>query len=51
MVLSIGAGALAGISLAGKHLGNSLAAAMGAMFGPMAAVPGILIGLIVLAFI
>jgi hypothetical protein len=51
LMLSIGAGAVAGITLAGKDLGNSLAAAMGAMFGPVAAVPGILIGLIVLAFI
>jgi hypothetical protein len=50
IVLSIAAGALAGMQLAGKDLGNSLAALMGAMYGPVAAVPGILLGLIVLAF-
>ena len=51
VVLSIGAGAVSGIALGGKDLGNSLAALMGAMYGPVAAVPGILFGLIVLAFI
>lgn len=51
IVLSIAAGALAGMQLAGKDLGNSLAALMGAMYGPVAAVPGILIGLIVLAYV
>jgi hypothetical protein len=51
VVLSIAAGALAGMQLAGKDLGNSLAALMGAMYGPVAAVPGILVGLIVLAFV
>lgn len=51
ILLSIAAGAAAGMTLAGKDLGNSLAAAMGAMYGPVAAVPGILLGLIVLAFI
>jgi hypothetical protein len=50
-VLSIAAGALSGMQLAGKDLGNSLAALMGAMYGPVAAVPGILVGLIVLTFI
>jgi len=51
IVLSIAAGALAGMQLAGKDLGNNLAALMGAMYGPVAAVPGILVGLIVLAFL
>ncbi len=50
-VLSIAAGAVAGMTLAGKDLGNSLAAALGAMYGPVAAVPGILVALIVLEFI
>lgn len=50
-LISIAAGAAAGVTLAGKHLGNSLAALMGAMYGPLAAVPGILLGLIVLALI
>jgi len=51
IVLSVAGGAAAGLSLGAKNLGNSLAALMGAMYGPVAAVPGILIGLIVLAFI
>jgi hypothetical protein len=51
IVLSLAAGAVAGMMLGGKDLGNSLAALMGAMYGPVAAVPGILGGLIVLAFI
>lgn len=50
-VLATIGGALAGIGLAGKHLGNELAGAMGAVFGPTGAVPGILLGLIILALI
>jgi hypothetical protein len=44
-------GALAGILFAGKDLGNELAGAMGAMFGPTGAVPGVLLGLIILAML
>lgn len=51
ILLSLAAGAISGMALAGKDLGNNLAAMMGAMFGPVAAVPGILIGLIVLAIL
>ncbi len=47
-VLSALGGAVAGVTLAGKILGNDLAALMGGMFGPVAATPGILIGLILL---
>lgn len=50
-VFAIAGGALAGMKLAGKDLGNALAAMMGAMFGPVAAVPGVVLGLIVLKFI
>lgn len=50
-VLAIAGGALAGIVLAGKDLGNQLAALMGGMFGPIAVVPGVLLGLIVLKLI
>lgn len=49
LLLSMAGGALAGMQLAGKDLGNELAAMMGAMFGPTAAVPAVLLGLIVLA--
>jgi hypothetical protein len=51
IVLSIAAGAAGGMALAGKDLGNTLAALMGAMYGPVAAVPGILLALIILAFL
>ncbi len=51
ILLSIGAGALAGMVLAGKDLGNNLAAMFGALYGPLAAVPGVLLGLLVLAFV
>lgn len=50
-VLSMLGGALAGMRLAGKDLGNELAAMMGAMFGPTAAVPAVLVGLVVLALV
>lgn len=50
-LLSMAGGAIAAVKLAGKDLGNELAASMGAMFGPTGAVPGILLGLIILAFI
>lgn len=51
IVVSVGAGAIAGVVLAGRDLGNSLAAMMGGMFGPVAAAPGILVALIVLMFL
>lgn len=50
-LLAMGGGAVAGVRLAGKDLGNELAALMGAMFGPTGAVPGILLGLIILALV
>jgi hypothetical protein len=50
IVLSILGGAIAGMALGAKDLGKSLAAMMGGMYGPLAAVPGIFTGLIVLAF-
>lgn len=46
LLLSMAGGALAGMRLAGKDLGNELAAMMGAMFGPTAVVPAVLLGLI-----
>jgi hypothetical protein len=50
-LLALAGGAVTGVKLAGKDLGNELAAMMGAMFGPTAAVPGIVVGLIVLSLI
>lgn len=51
LILSVAGGAAAGLKLAGESLGNELAALMGGMFGPTGAVPGILVGLVVLALV
>jgi hypothetical protein len=48
--LSAAAGAVSGMLLGGKDLGNSLAAALGALYGPVAAVPAVLVTLIALTF-
>lgn len=48
---ALAGGAVAGVKLAGKNLGNELAALMGAMFGPAGAVPAVLLALILLKFI
>lgn len=50
-LLAMAGGALSAMRLAGKDLGNALASMMGALFGPVAAVPGILIALIILKFL
>lgn len=42
-------GAAGGILVGGKSLGNELAAMMGAFFGPIASVPGVIAGLLILA--
>ena len=44
-------GAIGGILVGGKALGYELAGLMGSFFGPMASVPGVLIGLLILAVI
>jgi len=53
IALAIGAvgGAIGGIIVGGKHMGNELAAMMGGFFGPIAAAPGVLLALIILIFI
>jgi hypothetical protein len=51
LLCGAGAGALSALKLAGKDIGNELALMMGSVFGPLAALPGILIGLIVLKLI
>ncbi len=38
-------GALGGILVGGKHIGYGVAAMMGTFFGPIAALPGVLIAL------
>lgn len=41
-------GALGGVLVGGKHIGYGLAAMMGVFFGPIAALPGVLVALIAL---
>lgn len=48
---SIVGGALGGIAVGGKAIGNELAAMMGGFYGPLAGVAGMVLGLIVLAAI
>lgn len=48
---AIAGGALGGIAVGGKALGNELAAMMGGFYGPLAGVPGLVLGLIVLAIL
>jgi len=48
---SIVGGALGGIAVGGKAIGNELAAMMGGFYGPLAGVAGMVLGLIVLAVI
>jgi hypothetical protein len=51
VMASVIGGALGGVAVGGKALGNELAALMGGFYGPLAGVPGIVIGLLVLALI
>ncbi len=51
VMASIIGGALGGIAVGGKALGNELAALMGGFYGPLAGLPGVLLGLVVLALI
>ncbi|CAE6784394.1 MULTISPECIES: hypothetical protein [Nitrospira] len=44
-------GAVGGILVGGKVLGNELAAMMGAFFGPVASIPGVFVGLLILALL
>ena len=44
-------GALSGIVVGGRSLGIGLAAMMGAVYGPMAGLAGVFIGLVILHFI
>tara|TARA_R110002074_G_scaffold402220_2_gene604833 strand:+ start:121955 stop:122185 length:231 start_codon:yes stop_codon:yes gene_type:complete len=53
VALFVGAigGAIGGIIVGGEHLGNELAAMMGAFYGPIAALPGVVIALLVLVLL
>jgi len=48
LAASLIGGALGGVAIGGKALGNELAAMMGGFFGPLAVVPGIVVGLVLL---
>ena len=50
LIAALAGGAVGGILVGGKHMGNELAAMMGAFFGPIAAIPGIVLGLVILVF-
>lgn len=47
-VLSIAAGAATGVKIGGEFLGKELAAMMGGFYGPVAALPAVLLGMILL---
>lgn len=51
LVVGIVGGAIGGVIVGGKHIGNELATMMGSFYGPMATIPGTLIGLIILKLI
>lgn len=44
-------GAIGGMLVGGRHIGHELAAMMGAFYGPVAALPGVFIGLVILMLI
>ncbi len=49
--LSVVGGAIGGVLVAGKDLGNQLAAMIGGLFGPAGVIPAVLIGLVILRFV
>lgn len=51
IIFGAAGGALVGWRIAGKDLGDGFASLIGAMFGMAAAVPGVIIGTIILALI
>lgn len=50
-VLAVFAGAASGLRIGAESLGRELAAMMGAFFGPTAALPAVVVGLVVLYFV
>jgi hypothetical protein len=51
LVASVVGGAAGGVMVGGKALGNKLACLMGGVFGPLAGVTGVAIGLLALMFV
>jgi hypothetical protein len=50
LVLALVAGAASGVKIGAEALGKELAAMMGAFYGPTAALPAVLLGLLILYF-
>jgi hypothetical protein len=50
LVLALVAGAASGMKIGAEALGRELAAMMGAFYGPTAALPAVLLGLLILYF-
>jgi hypothetical protein len=48
LLLAVVAGALSGLKLGAEALGKELAALMGAFYGPTAALPACVVGLVIL---
>lgn len=51
LVLGAAGGALGGMLVGGRHIGYRLSAMMGTFFGPIAALPGVLVALLVLVLV
>ena len=51
VLLSIAAGAITGVKIGGEFLGKELAAMMGGFYGPVAALPAVLLGIILLVYL
>jgi hypothetical protein len=50
-IAAVGGGAVGGIMVGGKDLGNELAAMMGAFYGPLAGFLGVMIALVLYALV
>lgn len=48
VALAVIGGVLTGVKIAGKYMGNDLAAMLGGCFGPTAVLPATVIGLVIL---
>jgi hypothetical protein len=51
VLASSAGGAIGGVVVGGKALGNELAAMMGGFFGPLAGIGGLVIGFVLLAIL
>ncbi len=51
LLFGLAGGAIGGLKVGGEALGKQLAMLMGAFYGPFAALPGIIVAMIILVFI